>query len=233
MQFGYKKTNNDFLQLFVKDTGIGIAPEKHAVVFEHFRQEDDTTIRKYGGTGLGLSISKRLIELMNGTIYVESEKGKGATFYVNVPFTQVYESTQDNAISHVSLQKYTHFNGEHILVCDDYTSSFVFISEMYEDENIHILQAKSGEEAIEICKNTNNTIDLVLMDIQMPGINGVDAMHKIKKINPNIPIIAQTAFAQKGDRERFLLEGFDEYITKPLDERELQSVIRRFLKIKR
>ncbi|HPY83016.1 MAG TPA: ATP-binding protein, partial [Bacteroidales bacterium] len=233
VQFGYKKTNNDFLQLFVKDTGIGIAPEKHAIVFEHFRQEDDTTIRKYGGTGLGLSISKRLIELMNGTMYVESEKGKGATFYVNVPFIQVYESEQDNAISHISLQEYTHFNGEYILVCDDYASSFVFISEMLEDENIHVLQAKSGEEAIEICKNSPTAIDLVLMDIQMAGMNGIDAMHTIKKINPTIPVIAQTAFAQKGDRERFLLEGFDEYITKPLDERELHSIIKRLLKIKR
>lgn len=227
VRFGYYIDKETDITFFVEDTGIGISPEKHSVIFEHFRQEDDTTTRKYGGTGLGLSISRRLLQLMNGRIWLESEKGKGATFFVSVPYTK----TQESSLS--TTPQTTHqksiFNGEHILVCDDVISSFVFISEMFENEDVRIIQAKSGEEAIQIC-NEHGAINLVLMDIQMAGLNGIDAMREIKKMQPHIPVIAQTAFAQKGDKERFLAEGFDDYLTKPLDERELHSMLKKFLK---
>ncbi|MFW5851245.1 MAG: PAS domain S-box protein [Bacteroidota bacterium] len=232
IHFGYSHNIDSHITLFVKDTGIGIAPEKHTIIFEHFRQEDDTTTRKYGGTGLGLSISKRLIELMGGTIWVESEKGKGAQFYLQIPFTQIISESEKDETLISPTPTNTNFSGEQILVCDDYTSSYIFISEMFEHEDITVLQAKSGEEGVAMCTQ-NKSIQLVLMDIQMKGLNGVEAMHIIKKRRPNLPIIAQTAFAQKGDKERFLTEGFDDYITKPLDERELQSIITRFLKKKR
>jgi len=229
IHFGYKQTNSGELTFFVKDTGIGIAAEKQNIIFEHFRQEDDTTTRKYGGTGLGLSISQSLIELMGGTIWVESKKGEGAHFFVKIPYKTIIEDQNSNKNNLEDALFRPEFNGEQILVCDDHTSSFVFISEMFEDQNVKVLQAKSGNEAVNIC-NDNPSISLVLMDIQMSGLNGVDAMLQIKKLQAHIPVVAQTAFAQKGDRERFMKEGFDEYITKPLDDRDLQSIFKRFLK---
>jgi len=228
IHFGYKSIDAKYLLFFVRDTGIGIAPEKHAIIFEHFRQEDDTTTRRYGGTGLGLSISKKLIELMGGTIWVESEKNKGAQFFINVPIIHnIYESVDFEKQTHNDID-HTAFNGETILVVDDHTSSFIFISEMLENENVQVIQATSGEQAVEICNNIPS-IQLVLMDIQMSGVSGVDAMKQIKAVHPSIPVVAQTAFAQKGDRERFMVQGFDDYITKPLDEQELQTIFTRFL----
>lgn len=228
IHFGYKAGDGKQLLFFVRDTGIGIAPEKHAIIFEHFRQEDDTTTRKYGGTGLGLSISKKLIELTGGSIWVESEKNKGAQFFVSVPIIRSADSEfETHSITQDSTTE-SPFNGETILVVDDHTSSYVFISEMLEDQNVRVIQATNGEQAIDICADTQ-AIQLVLMDIQMSGVSGVDAMKRIKESNPTMPIVAQTAFAQKGDRERFLQQGFDDYITKPLDERELRGVFTRFL----
>jgi PAS domain S-box-containing protein len=229
INFGYKTIKNNEILFFVKDTGIGIAPEKHHIIFEHFRQEDDTTTRKYGGTGLGLSISKKLIELMGGNIWVESVKNKGAQFFVTIPYSSTQHEKTEITPKNSEAENNATFNGEKILVVDDHTSSFVFISEMLEEQNVKVMQAKSGEQAIKMC-NKNSEIQLVLMDIQMSGLNGVDAMQQIKRISPQIPIVAQTAFAQKGDRERFMEQGFDDYITKPLDERELQGVFKRFLK---
>ncbi len=229
IHFGYKQTKNDELTFFVKDTGIGIAEEKQKVIFEHFRQEDDTTTRRYGGTGLGLSISKSLIELMGGRIWVESVKGEGAEFFVSIPFKTVTKKIEEQLCSFNEQNLAFGFDGETILICDDHKSSFVFISEMFEGQNVSVIQAKNGEEAINICRE-NPHINLVLMDIQMGGLNGVQAMKLIKRRNADIPIVAQTAFAQKGDRERFMDEGFDEYITKPLDDRDLQSIFKRFLK---
>ncbi|HON51642.1 MAG TPA: PAS domain S-box protein, partial [Bacteroidales bacterium] len=217
IHFGYKAQKSKQLLFFVRDTGIGIAPEKHAIIFEHFRQEDDTTTRKYGGTGLGLSISKKLIELMGGTIWVESEKNKGAQFFVTVPLIQSQTLDHVTNVTHIETVAHASFNGETILVVDDHTSSYIFISEMFENQNVRVIQATSGEQAIELCKQFP-TIQLVLMDIQMSGVSGVDAMKQIKQLFPAIPIVAQTAFAQKGDRERFMQQGFDDYITKPLDE---------------
>jgi len=228
IHFGYKAQKSKQLLFFVRDTGIGIAPEKHAIIFEHFRQEDDTTTRKYGGTGLGLSISKKLIELMGGTIWVESEKNKGAQFFVTVPLIQSQTLDHVTNVTHIETVAHASFNGETILVVDDHTSSYIFISEMFENQNVRVIQATSGEQAIELCKQFP-TIQLVLMDIQMSGVSGVDAMKQIKQLFPAIPIVAQTAFAQKGDRERFMQQGFDDYITKPLDERDLQEIFKRFL----
>ena len=166
---------------------------------------------------------------MGGTIWVESEKNNGAQFYITIPFDSTEITSSELPKTMFAKAEEPEFNGEKILVVDDHTSSFVFISEMFEDQNVAVLQAKNGEEGIALCK-ANPEINLVLMDIQMGGLNGVEAMQQIKKSNSQIPVVAQTAFAQKGDRERFMEQGFDEYITKPLDERELQGIFKRFLK---
>lgn len=230
IHFGYKTLNTNEILFFVEDTGVGIAKDKHDVIFEHFRQEDNTTTRRYGGTGLGLSISKKLVELMGGTLWVESEKHKGATFYIRIPRI-VAAATSVNTVSTEAAPSEQHcFKGETILVVDDHDSSYIYISEMLEQKQVHILQAHNGEQALQIC-TTNTDIRLVLMDIQMSGLSGTDAMKAIKRILPHLPVVAQTAFAQKGDKERFLALGFDDYITKPLDEDELQRIFCHFLKM--
>lgn len=226
--FGYQQNITNEIVFFVRDTGIGIAPEKQNIIFEHFRQEDDTTTRKYGGTGLGLSISKKLIELMGGRIWVESEKFKGAEFFITIPYKLSQNIEQEQTIQNSQKLNEYEFNGEKIIVVDDYNSSYIFISEMLEGKNVTILHFKNGEDAIEFCKK-NSAIHLILMDIQMSGLNGVKTMQKIKKNNPQTPIVAQTAFAQKGDKEHFMQQGFDDYITKPLDDGELKEIFRKFL----
>lgn len=229
INFGYKTDIKKYITFFVEDTGIGIAADKQQIIFDHFRQEDDTTTRKYGGTGLGLSISKKLIELMGGKIWVESEKGKGSTFYVTIPNNAVRKAEFEVFSEPEAVEKDFVFSNQHIVIVDDIASSYIYISETFEGEQVKISHITSGEEAIEFCKK-NTTIDLILMDIQMSGMNGVEAMQKIKKLYPHIPIIAQTAFAQKGDKEKFLNQGFDGYITKPLDEDKLKEIFRTNLK---
>ncbi|MDR0941922.1 MAG: PAS domain-containing protein, partial [Bacteroidales bacterium] len=206
VHFGYTLLNDTTLEFFVKDTGVGIAPENHNEIFEYFRQEDGSTTRKFGGTGLGLTISKRLIELMGGKIWVESEKGHGAQFFFTLPYvpqdttitrptnTAIVETDEDETIL---------FNGETILVIDDHEASFVLIAELFAEYNVTIEYASSGRQGIEYVEK-NPSVALIFMDIHMPQLNGVETMRILREKYPNIPIIAQTAFALKEDRQKYL-----------------------------
>ncbi|MCL2327588.1 MAG: ATP-binding protein [Bacteroidetes bacterium] len=232
VNFGYTLKNNKTLEFFVKDTGVGIAPEKQKTIFEHFRQEDETTSRKFGGSGLGLAISKRLVEIMGGRIWLESEKEKGAQFFFEVPYIQ----KQKEAISKIGTPLTdensedafaTMFNGEKILVIDDHESSYVLITEFLADYNVSVDYFGSGREAIAYVEK-NPSVSLIFMDIHMPDLNGVETMKIIKANHPKIPIIAQTAFALKEDKRKYLSAGFDDYLPKPLNNYELMRILNRF-----
>lgn len=234
VNFGYTLKNNTTLEFFVKDTGIGIAPENHNEIFEYFRQEDGTTTRKFGGTGLGLSISKRLVELMGGKIWVESEKGKGAQFFFTVPYvpqnnTAEHRANTANSTTPENVEDEAKlFNGETILVIDDHESSFVLISELFAEYNIRVDYKNSGQNGIEYVEK-NPSVSLIFMDIHMPYLNGVETMKLIKAKYPHIPIIAQTAFALKEDRQKYIRAGFNDYVAKPLNKTDLIQVFKRYL----
>jgi len=230
VEFGYtlKKTGPDsFIEFFVRDTGIGIPEEMHDVIFERFRQVDDTNTRKYGGTGLGLTISKNLIRLMGGEIRLSSENNQGTTFYVLFPLLLSKSKLSDSAKSSPSLQSAQIWSEKVILIVEDEDSNFILLDRILKRTGAKLVWAKTGSEAIEFC-NTQH-FDLVLMDIRMPGMDGYEATQAIKQDHPSLPIIAQTAYALKGERENSLAAGCDNYISKPIDTRELTSMLEKYL----
>lgn len=218
ISFGYK-INNHKIEFYVSDTGIGISIDQHKKIFERFRQADLDYTRKYGGTGLGLSLSKRLIELLGGEIWLKSKINEGTSFYFTIP----YKTPQSYVDIQVNESINTEFNQLNILIAEDEEVNFLFLKELLSEKGANILWAKNGEEAVDMCKN--NKINLILMDIKMPIMNGFDAASKIKSIYPKLPIIAQTAYAMSDDHEKAMQSGCDAYISKPIIMDDLITLI--------
>lgn len=222
--FGYYVDNNSNVTCFVKDTGIGIPKNQHDKVFERF-----TKLNEFAqGTGLGLSIIKKIINLMDGTIELESEANKGATFKFHIPFEikEVDDSQVDEIPLKIVSKNKSNFT---ILVAEDNESNFFYIEQILKNEDYNIIRARNGQLAVDICEN-NKDIDLILMDIKMPVLDGWDACVQIKKTNPLIPVIAQTAHALTDDIEKANKLNFDGYIPKPLDKELLLKLINKFRK---
>lgn len=215
------------VEFYVKDTGIGIAPENQKLIFERFRQVETTYTRFYGGNGLGLSISKALIEKLGGTIDVVSELGKGTTFSFTIPYTPE-KNTEENVNILSSTDKDLDWNTRTILIVEDETYNHTYLEEILLDTHVKILHAWDGKEAVEIVKK-NPEVSLVLMDIKMPEMNGYEATKIIKKINSNITVIAQTAYALSQDRVIAIEAGCDNYISKPISKDELIKLLSIYL----
>ncbi|MEI7499697.1 MAG: PAS domain S-box protein [Bacteroidota bacterium] len=232
VEFGYSLKNvgsDSFIEFFVRDTGIGIPEEMHDIIFERFRQVDDTNTRKYGGTGLGLTISKNLIRLLGGEIRLSSERGKGTTFYVLFPLQMTPSKLSESAKSMSSSPSGQTWSEKIILVVEDEDSNFFLLDRILKRTGAKLIWAKNGMDAIEHCNSRH--FDLVLMDIRMPGMDGYEATQIIKKDHKSLPIIAQTAYALKGERENSLAAGCDNYISKPIDSRELMAVLGKYLNL--
>lgn len=223
IHFGYKK-KNDNLEFYIKDTGIGISNEQTQFIFERFRQGSENLTRNYEGAGLGLSISKAYVEMMGGKIWLESQPDKGTTFYFTLPFNKALNKTISKPVimKPVSIENKEPFT---ILIADDDENSKLYLVELLNEENLHLLLASDGNEAIELF-HTNPTIDLILMDIKMPVTDGLEASKQIKLLNTNIPIIAITAYAMKGDEEIIKAAGCDFYISKPVNQSVLMGIIK-------
>ena len=224
IEFGCNLFNTDLL-FYVKDTGIGIPEDNKTVIFKRFRQADGSHTRKFGGTGLGLSISKSIIELLGGKIWVDTEVGVGSTFYFTIPCKEV-ETTE--TIDKPEIQFSYNWSGKKILIVEDNLTNYELIKELLIKTNVKVIKAIDGEKAIEIFRK-NDDIDLVLMDINLPILNGYEATKEIKKINKNIPVISITAFAMAGEKEKSLKAGCDDYISKPIKSELLFSKINNFL----
>ncbi len=231
IELGYNYKDEQ-LEFYVKDTGIGIAEEMQEKIFELFRQVELETSRLYGGMGVGLSISKKLIELLGGTIWLESEpqdaisgKQGSTSFYFTIPYVPV--SQQDEA---GKLIQEVLFEGRAytILIVEDEISNFEYLREVLSKYNLNILHAENGVEAVKMCKN-HPEITLVLMDIKMPLMDGYEATRQIKLFNPKLPVIAQTAYAQKEDRGKAYDSGCSDFLSKPIHHDELVDVINRYL----
>jgi PAS domain S-box-containing protein len=226
VKFGYRRQNENLL-FYVQDTGKGIALDKQQYVFERFRQAEESNTRRFGGTGLGLSISKGLVELMSGNIWVVSDEEIGSTFYFSIPVNiqpPIAEIT--NGKHPVKVEN--GFSGKTILIAEDIQSNFDMIRIMLEKTNAILLYAEDGAQAVDICKK-HDKIDLVLMDIQMPVLNGYDATREIRKFRSELPIIALTAFAYEEDKIRCFDAGCNDFIAKPIDRYELVALISKFL----
>ncbi len=221
--------NNEHIKFFVKDTGIGIEPELKDKIFERFRQAEVDMSRTYGGTGLGLAIAKGYIQLMGGEIWVESEKNKGSTFYFELP----YQKTKKEKIIPIEdIQKpIISFSNAKVLVAEDEEINYQYIKRVFNGLGVeNIVRAYNGKEAVEMM-NDQDDIGLIMMDLKMPIMNGFEATRKIKSMNSNIPIIAQTALAIPGDREKALEAGCDDYIAKPIDYDSLLNLIEKYISL--
>jgi PAS domain S-box-containing protein len=229
VEVGYVIRNNSpkpLLEFYVKDSGIGIPKEKYNLIFERFRQIDDSRTRKFGGTGLGLSISKKLVEALDGRIWVESVPEKGSVFYFTLPFTGFIKEDQQSAETFPVTK--TDWRGKIILVAEDEDSNYELIKASLHRTNIKIIRAHNGLEALEYIQK-NQSVDMVLMDIRMPKMNGYEATAKIKAINPSIPVISITAYAMSEDESKSLEAGCDKYISKPIRPDHLIKTISLFI----
>jgi len=224
IEFGYNVNNNN-IQFFVKDTGIGISKDLHEKMFERFRQAELSVTREYEGAGLGLSISKAYVELLGGRIWVDSAPGEGSTFYFTIPLKKTKESDNNRSESQMMEVKFSKNNK--LLIAEDDETSFILLKELLGKNGIAYTRAENGREAINVLNKDH--VDLILMDIKMPDMNGFEALSEIKKMRPNLPVVAQTAFASSSDRAKAIKAGFDEYLSKPINEQELLNLLKKFL----
>jgi PAS domain S-box-containing protein len=226
IELGYEKKDN-YLEFFVKDTGTGIRQEQKEIIFERFRQGSESRDKKYEGAGLGLSISKAFVEMLGGTIWVESEEGKGSIFYFTIPYNA--EQEEKNSSKNVGLVdgEKNQINNLKILIAEDDETSEILITKAVKIFGKEVLKAGTGVEVVEACRN-NPDIDLILMDIQMPEMNGYEATRQIRQFNKDVVIIAQTAYALIGDREMAIAAGCNDYISKPIKKDELMALIQKY-----
>jgi CheY-like chemotaxis protein len=221
VDIGYTLADS-MLKFYVKDTGVGIDPSNHELIFERFRQVEMGSTRNYGGTGLGLPISKAFIEMLGGAIWVESELGKGAKFYFTIPYEPVFKPQVSDG-KKVEPDSFC-FADKIILVAEDEEANYLYISELIEETRATLIRASDGQAAVDIVQS-NPDIDLVLMDIKMPVMTGVEAARIIRGMDIKVPIIALTAYAMTGDRENCLAAGCNAYISKPVRRIELLKAI--------
>ena len=219
--------NNDLLIIYVKDTGIGIAKEDIEHLFERFRKVGNDKNFVTRGTGLGLAISKRIAELLGGDLVVKSEFGKGSVFTFWIPLRKIISKELTNTRNQGKSSK-NDWENKHLLLVEDEETNYLYIDKVLINTGISISWAQNGHEAIKLVEN-NNRFDIVLMDIKMPVLDGLETTIKLKEMNPDLVIIAQTAYARPDDRSKFMQEGFDDYISKPIKPNELIELISKFL----
>ncbi|MBE0647927.1 MAG: PAS domain S-box protein [Bacteroidales bacterium] len=231
IEFGYT-IKEDFgigksIEFFIQDSGIGIPKEMQSVIFERFRQVDDSHTRKYGGTGLGLTICKNLTHLMGGELRLQSEVGKGTKFTITLPMWTI-TSTKEEPVTETQKAKPNTWTDKVILIAEDEESNYTFLEHVLKRTGVKLIWAQNGKDAVNIAQTEK--IDLILMDIRMPGMDGYEATEIIKKENKSLPIIAQTAYALKGEKELSIGSGCDDYISKPIDITELMGLLSKHLK---
>jgi PAS domain S-box-containing protein len=229
IELGYTQKEN-YLEFFVKDSGLGISTSQQKIIFERFRQADDTISRSHEGSGLGLAISKAYVEILGGKIWVESTEKKGSTFYFTIPFDEKSES--DTIISKKVIETEKEENeikNLKILIVEDDPISKLLITIAVKPYSKEILKVSTGIEAIETCLN-NPDIDLVMMDINMPEMGGHEATQKIRMFNKELIIIAQTANGMQSDRDDAIAVGCTDYISKPVNIAALNELIQKYFK---
>jgi PAS domain S-box-containing protein len=223
IDLGYRVIDKN-IEFFVKDTGIGIQQEHFEEVFERFRQIENTTNDSRKGTGLGLPISKAFVELLGGQIWLTSDLGKGSTFYFTIPYVMANDSKPQNEKK--PTEKIS-WEGKTILIAEDDHPNLMYLRELLRETGANILMAKNGADVISLFNDNN--VDLILMDIKMPMLNGLEATKELRRQGHRVPIIAQTAYAFSDDKEKSLESGCNDYISKPIRQEELLGLIAKWL----
>lgn len=224
VQFGYKFDGKNLI-FFVKDTGNGIAEDKKEIIFERFRKAADTKEKIYGGTGLGLSIAKACVDILEGRIWLKTEENFGSTFFFSINYEPGKEIIESPILGG---ETEYNFSKEMVLVAEDDDYNFAYLEKLLLENNLLVQRTVTGRETIKYALEQKN-ISLILMDIKMPDLSGIEATIEIKKHKPKIPIIAQTAFAFKHDKEEILAAGCVEYISKPINSKDLLQLIEKHL----
>jgi PAS domain S-box-containing protein len=222
VDFGYSVSKEEsIIQFYVIDSGIGISNEKFDHIYDMFRQADESFTRKHGGTGIGLTLAKNIVSHLGGEIWLQSTPDQGTNVYFTIPY-----ETADSKFEITEKTFGTEFDWRNkvVLIADDIDINFQFLEEILSPTRIKIIWAKNGKEAVELCLKNDN-IDLVLMDIKMPVMDGFEAARQIKKHNRNLKIIGQTAYIKDFKHEKYLKEGFDNYFSKPIKDEILLSTI--------
>ena len=234
IECGYRLHPNPYnfnqIEFYVEDTGIGIPPNMIPYIFDRFRQADSSFTRRHGGAGLGLSIAKKLAELLGGTLKVDSVQGEKTVFSVTFsiqPSNLETENTMVHNTTNNSFHLVPDWQQHKVLIVEDVESNYQYIYSVLGKTGIRIVWASDGKEAIEFYRE-NPDIDLVLMDIKLPIMNGLDATHTLKRLNPDLPIIAVTAYAMEEDKEKCLKAGCDDFIVKPVNRFELLAKIENY-----
>jgi len=233
IELGYRMMPNKTIEFYVQDSGIGIPKDKHAVIFDRFRQADESVSSIHGGTGLGLAISKNLVNLLGGEICLESEESQGSEFqfilaYSGSVIKETTDKGQDKQKPKPKKQlKTIDLKNKRILVVEDDSANYLFIESFLKRTRAEITWAKDGVQAIDLYKDSNH-FDMILMDIRMPRMNGIEAIKIIRKKDKQLPIIALTAYAFANDREKALQAGCNGYLAKPVKVEELQETLIRY-----
>jgi PAS domain S-box-containing protein len=228
IEFSYVKVNND-LVFTIRDTGIGINKENLIHIFEQFRQEIDGHQRPFEGLGIGLTLAKEVIERMGGRIFVKSEKGIGSEFSFSIPYRPAGGTRTRLKSMQIDPALPVNWSSKKCLIVDDNKDVLIYLKRILLDTGMDLITARSGFEALEIIKNTPD-IDVVLLDMQMPEMNGIDAAREIRKIRKNLPVIAQTAFIFEDDKDIILEAGCDACLIKPIRKDHLLTVMASFVK---
>ncbi|MQY80151.1 MAG: response regulator [Bacteroidetes bacterium] len=230
IEMGYSVKEYEVIEFYIKDSGIGIEENKKEIIFERFRMTDETMTRRFGGAGLGLSISKSIITMLNGEIRVESAVGKGSTFYFTIPVDSSDIMLNQNNGEYIEKpgSAGTDLSGKTILVVEDEDANYFLIETLLRKYNPKIIRARDGLDAIRVTQSQDNP-DLILMDIRLPGLNGIESTRKIREFNPKVPIIAQTAYAFPEDKEKAIAAGCNDFITKPINHDQLIKKINKHI----
>jgi PAS domain S-box-containing protein len=225
IKIGYRQKNG-FLEFFVSDTGIGIPHDHQKKIFERFYQVESTLARQYEGTGLGLPISKAYVEIMGGTIWVESEPGNGSVFYFTIPYILSERRGEDEFYN--DYEKFISKGKRTILIAEDEENNYLLLTEFLSGLDVELLHANNGREALDICES-GKAINLVLMDIKMPVMDGYTATREIRKIFPDLPVIALTAYSFEDDRKKATGCGCNDFISKPFSKAILLETVTKYL----
>ncbi len=220
------RLEQDSILCWVKDSGLGIPEKKQKVIFERFRQVDESYLSKSNeGTGLGLSISKGLIELLGGNMWLESNEGEGACFYFTIPYTPSKLSDKDNAEKTDSVYNWS---GKSLLVVEDDKDSLGYFNALLSRTDVRILTAEDGKTTRELLRK-DLPIDMVLLDIRLPDVNGYELAKELLSKRPDLKIVAQTAFATEKDRMKSTKSGCVDFVPKPINHQELLRIINKYL----
>jgi hypothetical protein len=229
IEFAYMRENDNII-FKIKDTGIGINKENLGRIFEQFRQEVDGHHRPFEGLGIGLTLAKEVVERMGGKIFVQSEKGIGSEFSFSIPYRPAGSTKAKVAALHNErILKPLDWSTKKCLIVDDNKDVLIYLNRILLDTGVTVVSARSGFEAIELIKSIPD-IDVVLLDMQMPEMNGIETTREIRKIRNNIPIIAQTAFVFEDDKDIILEAGCDACLIKPIRKDHLLTVMSSFVK---